>query len=407
MINVLLVSIAFPPKNDPESLQTLKYYRHLQKEDLNIDVVTSSNPTLWMNYDVEMAIELKEPRQLVEIRITEPRLLSIAIGKYFRFLQRPDSRMGFYLQWRKVVKTLRTKPDIIYSRSFPLSSTLMALKLKRKFGVPWILHLSDPWAESPLFRFTGLMKKYHDKIEGKCFREADVISFTSTETINLYTAKYPELAGKFEFFPNVFDQGDLPDENQTTLPHEKFRIVYTGSLTGTRHIRYIKDAIELLQQQFPSELENMEFIIAGHMDRSIHAMTSRGIPSLNYLGSLSFNAAKKLQNSADVLLVIDFLFEKDSEAVYLPSKLLDYILAKKTIIGITNINSATYNLVEDKYGRCFAHNDAAGIAKQIHQYYSDWKDGLLNIHSAPPDNSYSAAYNAKRLYSTIKKLCKK
>ncbi len=44
---ILFVSLAFPPKADPEGLQTAKYFHYLQKhKDLQIDVVTSAIPTL-------------------------------------------------------------------------------------------------------------------------------------------------------------------------------------------------------------------------------------------------------------------------------------------------------------------------------------------------------------------------
>ena len=66
-MNIVFCSIAFPPKNDPESLQAGKYYKGLSRfEDLSIQILTSSNPTLFMPYDGDKNAfnELKTDEQI-------------------------------------------------------------------------------------------------------------------------------------------------------------------------------------------------------------------------------------------------------------------------------------------------------------------------------------------------------
>ena len=77
-MNILLVSIACTPKGDPESLQANKYLRELLSfKDLNISIVTSKNPTLFMEVDEELNLEYNSIDQLIEIPIRENKYINI------------------------------------------------------------------------------------------------------------------------------------------------------------------------------------------------------------------------------------------------------------------------------------------------------------------------------------------
>jgi len=145
-MNVLFVSIAFPPKNDPECLQTARFFKYLSQEnDLQFDVVTSRMPTLFMPADDSLKSLDVGYRSKVEVPIYESKLTNFILRKVgLGDLMFPDSKMTFYWQWKRVVRELKNKPDVIYSRSNPISSAFMAAKLKRHFNVPWVMHFSDP-----------------------------------------------------------------------------------------------------------------------------------------------------------------------------------------------------------------------------------------------------------------------
>lgn len=402
MKNLLFVSIAFPPKNDPESLQAAKYFKYLVRENLSIDVVTSKLPTLWMEFDKNLEKYIEGIRQMIEIPIFEPKYLSILVNKKkISPLRKPDTRFHFHLQWKKVVKQLREKPDVLYSRAFPLSSNLMALKLKKHYKIPWILHLSDPWADSPLFNYNDAEKKYHEKFEKECFESADKISFTSSHTINSYKKKYPKLSDKYIFCPNVYDDDDVVFDE--TSKNDKMQFLYTGSLNGSRSVKYIAESVEIIKQQDPEILNKIEFLFAGSLDRE-NSTYFQNNNDLKHIGLVSFEDVKKLQRSADVLLAIDFLFERAEDAVFFPSKILDYLITGNPILAITTQNSMTYDVVNNRYGKCFSHNDASLIAAQISDYFEKWKENKLKLPSNKLDSQYSAKENAKKLYQVIEEL---
>ena len=188
--NLLFVSIAFPPKRDSEGLQVAKYFKYFAKsEKYNIDVVTSSNPTLFMPVDESLKKYTSGVRQLIEISFFESKILNFIIRKLFpEQLTMPDSKHRFYNNWKKVVSTLSSPPDIIYSRSFPLSSTVMAYHLQKHYSVPWVLHLSDPWTLPNSLRFPNLTTgsiKWNKDMEIKCIDAASLVTFTSQGILEL------------------------------------------------------------------------------------------------------------------------------------------------------------------------------------------------------------------------------
>lgn len=151
-MKVLLISIAFPPKRDPESLQVARYCKYLNViNNLDLGVITSKTPTLFMEEDETLIHYTNGIKIIKELRIYENKYLNFIIRKINpSWMLYPDSKFSFWWQYKNVLSHVKEKPDILYSRSYPISSTLLALELKKKINVPWILHLSDrsaPWRQ--------------------------------------------------------------------------------------------------------------------------------------------------------------------------------------------------------------------------------------------------------------------
>ena len=87
-LNILFVSIAFPPKSDSEGLQVAKYFKYLAREkSLNIDVVTSSDETLFMPVDENLRKYSSGYRQIIKVPFFE--------NKYINFIMRKINPSSF------------------------------------------------------------------------------------------------------------------------------------------------------------------------------------------------------------------------------------------------------------------------------------------------------------------------
>jgi glycosyltransferase involved in cell wall biosynthesis len=406
MRNLLFVSVAFPPKNDPECLQTAKYYRYLVKDErLAISVVTSKIPTLFMPYDPHLDAYNTGYVQQIQLPVFETKLTNFALRKILPGgIDYPDSKFTFHWQQRKVIRKLKQKPDVIYSRSFPMSSALLAYKLKQHYDVPWIMHLSDPWVGSPVHHYHGRQLRYQQQWQDKCFEAADFIGLTSLSTIQFYKTRYPQYAHKFVFFPNVYDPTDVRD-----IPMDfntKLRIVYTGGLAGKRSPRNFIAACERVRQEDPRFFDAVEVIFAGPMDSENRAVFEQNQnPAIRHVGSLSYVDALELIKTSHALLTIDLPIQDPAMAMFFPSKILDYFLVNRRILALTSEGSATSQVLQDFNTTILRHDDVDGICQALvdmRTHFQQQQADYFTIGKIPQE--YSASYNATRLADLINTL---
>lgn len=414
-MRVLLVSIAFPPKRDPESLQVAKYCKFLSKEsDITLKVVTSANPTLYMDVDNSLRIYNKEISDPLEIQIYENRYLNYLIRKINPgLLQYPDSKFTFWMNDKKVLLNVE-KPDIIYSRSYPISSTILALKLKKRWDVPWVLHLSDPWAISsqdslsPSTQLTGRARLWNKKKEEECFTLADAICLTSDKTLDLYKEAYPTHEHKFFYMPNVFD-----DDIAIFNPYKTdsiLKFVYTGGFGEARSPFTLLESIRKLWINHPDVKSKVIFQFTGEMSRKNTALFNdyKYIPIIEHLGVIPYPQVIALQRQADVLINVDSDISDKTHAVFFPSKLLEYMAAQRHVIAITNRHSTTFEIVEEKLGKCFEFNEIDSLSEYfwlLHQKHilKDVGYFFRPFHH----EEFMASHNSRRLAGLFRSLVPK
>ena len=217
---------------------------------------------------------------------------------------------------------------------------LVGLALKARFPkIPWIAHFSDPWVDNP-FETHSLMRPYHRSLETKVFKAADILSFTSSETIDLiFNDRSAPYANKAIELPHAYDPALYPAAQR----HETMPIVVRslGNFYGARSPEPLFRALALLCARWPALAAKISVELVGSIPpvycdsaafRSLPSGLVRVVPPVEYKASLA------LARSADLLLNIDAPFD---QSVFLPSKLVDYIGAGRPIFGITPPGTAS------------------------------------------------------------------
>lgn len=400
--NILFISISAPPKNAPESIQTAKYLKYLS-EEFDITLVTSKIQKGWRPKDSSLIPYLNNIGKTIEIGLLNNKFLIFFLRKIIPIaLHLPDSDFSFHLQWKKVLKRIKNDPDIIYSRSTPISSHILALKVKKKcVKIPWIMHLSDPWVDNPYSELKGLALIYHRKKEKECFKYADFITLTSNRALEFYKEKYPIYKKKFGLSYNVYDDQHY-SKNRKINFDQSFTLVHTGRLYGTRNCFSFLEAIELLFKSNPVIKKNCNIIFAGFAnDDNIEALRKFGMP-VEYKGNISFEESVNLQKNAHVLISIDANETEEQFKLFFPSKLLDYILVGRRILAITPANSTTQEIMEKGYGESFRHTEVKEIASFLEKAYNAYLNKDNNFFSAiAPPHKYSVSYNVNCLKEII------
>lgn len=409
-MNVLFVSIAAPPKGSPESLQVSKYLKYLIGHPLNIYLVTEKLPKEnfgWRTVETKYLAILDKLTQTIKIPVYYHRFIYAIIRRLSsRISCILDNEFLFAGRTQKVIRELKKPPDIIYSRSTPFSSALLALKLKKKYTVPWIMHLSDPWVLSPFFNQKGTALKYNQRIEMTCFKNADKICFTSLDQVELYSKKYPEFENKFQWFPNVYDDDEVVTEAPSFSSSISF--LHTGNFYGPgRSPDPLLEALKGISNHDPEYLKNVFFLFTGYHEPAIDKLLNRYESiGVKHLGVLPLEEIYELQRQSSVLVIIDWQLPKN-QAMFLLSKTLDYMAACKPIMAITTPGSTVFKLIQGVYGQCFAHDDIEGIKKHMISLIKKYRNGdKIFLKPYEINKDYSAAYQAQRLFKLMAEMGK-
>jgi hypothetical protein len=246
--------------------------------------------------------------------------------------------------------------DLLMTFGAPMSDHLIGLKLKRRFGLPWVAHFSDPWVDNPFTSSDRLTNRINRSLERKVLSVADRVIFTSEETVDLVFSKYPTgWKTKARILPHAFD--DRLFEGAENQRESAITIRYLGDFYGPRTPGPLFEAVRQLLESDPASLANVRFELIGNIGlQAKDASLVEGLPPqlvsirppVGYLESLS------LMRTSDGLLVID---APVAQSVFLPSKLIDYIGSERPIFGISPPGTAA-NLITELGG--WVANPAAG-----------------------------------------------
>ena len=172
-------------------------------------------------------------------------------SSYVAPLLKPDTDSWIVHMAGRIARCLREKPDLIYSRSYPFSAALLGRSLKKRLGVPWVMHLSDPWAGSP---YRGARRRDRERdlgLERACVNDADAVAVTTEGQAESLRSRYPDRINDIFVSPNVMPQ---VDNSMPALPRmgEGLEIVYAGALYSLRRPTVLLTALRLLLSEQPS-----------------------------------------------------------------------------------------------------------------------------------------------------------
>ena len=81
------------------------------------------------------------------------------------------------------------------------------------------------------------------------------------------------------------------------------------------------------------------------------------------------------------------------------------MMMKKRIIALTNYQSTTWNIVNNKLGDCFIHSDIESIKQSLVKSWSEWKiNNFKYFKNNKLDMNYSAEVNAKKISDLFQKV---
>ncbi|MBC7455659.1 MAG: glycosyltransferase [Massilia sp.] len=264
------------------------------------------------------------------------------------------------------------RPDLIASFGMPMTDHLLALDIKRRTGLPWLAHFSDPWAGNPFHQTSWLERRVNAAMERRVIEHADAILFTSRRTLEQVMASYrPAWQDKAAVLPHAWDMDHFEQPlapPSPRAPDARKVVRHIGACYGARSPAPLFEALACIYARHRGALDNVRFEFVGHLSPAFLACPAlQALPAglVSLRGQLGYRASLQLARDSDALLVIDAPSATDS--VFLPSKLVEYIGAARPVWGITPPGAAA-DLIAEWAGSCALSadpGDAGAIERMV------------------------------------------
>ena len=340
-MNLLAISCYAPPQLTPQSIQVARLLYHL---DARVTLLHGRDPALADSFDQYPDFY----QRLVSIAVPDPG--SPLKGVWHRAALRALPLYGacpdLLGPWRRaavrraLVHIDTARPDGLVSFGMPMSDHLVALELKRRTGLPWLAHFSDPWADNPFHKTTPLEHRVNLALERRVIKHADQVLFTSCRTLALVMDKYPPAwRSRAGVLPHAWDLDHFaqPLAARPSSPGPGRHIVrFIGACYGARSPQPLFDALARIHAARPRRLDHVAFELIGPVATAFRQSRKlRSLPAglVTMRGQVPYRASLQLARDAAALMVIDAPSATDS--VFLPSKLIDYIGVRRPVWAIT------------------------------------------------------------------------
>jgi len=414
MNKVLIIANEFPPMGGAGVQRTTKFVKYLGEYGFTSIVVTKkhvsalTDETLLEDLPKDLKVYRLEPYDTVN----KKGLLKLPFKFLGTRILSPDSEFFWYYFNRKAVEDIIKKEDIkcIYTTSFPYSSHLMGLYLKRQFkDIAWIVDFRDEWTNNPyhLDSFYKRVKlKSEKRMELSVTSECDYLITNSPFMLDNFVKDNPSLEGRSTFIPNGFDEDDFKNIANKRDGGDKLVITYTGSLYGRRNLDEFLDGLKISIDKGSIDKERLEIRIVGNIyESAIDSYKEKYglqgvIKSYGYLPHKE--SIQMLFNSDIILLVIGK--GKGSKNFY-TGKIFEYIRADRPILAIVPDHGAAASVINDtNTGVVVDPEDIEGVSKALDMFYNDFLS-QKNTHAPNEDAimKYSRKSQTEKLANIFKK----
>lgn len=358
---VLVVSYLAPPLINAESILVWKTLSELSGS-FEVKVLTA---TLAKNARVDPYMTLPSNVQVLRTPTFKP------AGRFLRKLT--DKALGMVFDeeylWAALGRPKSVNYDLIYSRSHPGISHIFAYKLKQRTGKPWIAQFSDPWTKNPYHtNHTRVRKATDTHWEEKVVRHADFLIFPTKEILGLYDEAYSplniqskSLVLPHHYVPELYNSQALLHKATDTTHSMSF--AYFGDFYGVRSPEPFIKALQQISDTNPALLSNLQVNFYGNIESKFDDMVHNSPVTINR-GKVTYFESLSLMTKSDVLLLIDAP-SKAGINPFLASKLVDYLGAGKKILGITDVQGTSADILR-KYGHhVVSPHDIGGIISAV------------------------------------------
>jgi glycosyltransferase involved in cell wall biosynthesis len=399
MKRLLLVSFHFPPFNAIAAVRTGKFARFLIAQGWDVRVVAARSDapatlpleipaervlhTGWTNIDARLdrLLRLDRPRAADTPAQSAPGDARAAprrdsLRKRLGVLRAallhvPDNRIAWLPEALRGADAFLGdwRPDVVYSSAPPVTTLLVARRLAKRYGVPWIAEFRDLWIDNPYYEFPPWRRRLEAAWERRVVGDAAALVTVSSIWRDRLRAKFGKSVA---LAMNGFAPADMPDDLPAPAATDgPLRILYTGIIyPGYRDPVPLFQAIALLGAQRDDVV--VEFIGADLAPVARLAAAAGIEDRVHIAPPVAYRESLRLQSRADILLHLQWNDPRESGTI--SGKLFEYLGARRPVLGLGYDRGEVAALLAEQ-GRGVVLNDPAAIAAQLRRWIAEKRAG--------------------------------
>jgi hypothetical protein len=265
------------------------------------------------------------------------------------------------------------KPDLIFASAPPNTGLIVASRLARSFGIPWVADLRDLWVDNPYYSAPRWRRPVDAVLEWLTLRNAAGLVSVSPSWADQLRRRHAKAT---VVVYNGYAEEDFPEHSTRPDRGETLTIRYTGSIyPGFRDPSALFTAIRLLPDGLRSSLIVEFFSDEG--ETVLAAATAHGVTdSIAVEPRVPYRRALEPQMDADILLLLQSSEPRDEGN--LPAKIFEYFYARRPILFIGYEKGIAARFIRERNAGLVS-NSPARICDQLQTWISDKQAGRLKI----------------------------
>jgi glycosyltransferase involved in cell wall biosynthesis len=348
MKKVLVIAYLYPPIFNSGTRRSLEFVNHLPDHGWTPVVLTVDNPDPG-HCDTALLTEVRAGTRIERVAMWSEHFGQMLGRKLAGMIN--ANRVADAINWR--VQRLWNIPDgcacwapmaverarqlheadpfdAIYASGWPWTSFLIAEKVSRLTGVPYVVDYRDLWKPGDVAwdNSTWLQRRINPFLERKVLRRAAAVIATTSTFLTLLPQDV--LPTKRFAITNGFGESDFPpDDLARSMPGDAIRIVYTGVWRPGYGPDDLYLAVKELKRRGVPGLLRLKLVVAGFPPGRA---AEHGIAELvEERGRVTHGEALDMMANASVLYlpVSKGLYEYAS----IPGKLFEYLASGRPVLA--------------------------------------------------------------------------
>ena len=288
--------------------------------------------------------------------------------------------------------------DAILTSGPPHSTHFVGLLLKRRFKIPWVADLRDPWSlqGTDFGGTTKQSKAIERRLETLVVRYADIVLTTAPRLTQAMRRLYPDVpVERFRTITNGFDSADFAVHGDDLQFPAHFAIAHLGNLFFRLSPRPVLLALSRLveQQRLPRDSVRLTFF--GDSDDQLNPTAMAADAGLGDMVSahrrIPSAQANRTMLQSDLLL----LFCQDLPLT-IPSKVFDYLASGAEILALAPDGALADLLASVRRGTVVPPDDTDAIAAALERSWQGYQRGETRNRARPATSDPAIAVFERR-----------